>query len=140
MARLRPDLDIILDMLNTLQEALPGSAFIRSLHRQYLERGGLSKKQLQGLLGIAQRSGKIPSARLATLEAIILKRHVKEKSPLPPNLPLYQKDPGDGEMIRAILSKFPAHKRVLFLRGKYENNEPLSATEKDELRKFAKLL
>jgi hypothetical protein len=47
--RKKPDVDIIQDVLEATLEAYPASAFIQSLLNQYRERGGLSKKQLEGL-------------------------------------------------------------------------------------------
>jgi hypothetical protein len=43
-------------------------------------------------------------------------------------------------MITAILEKYPQHKRVLFLKAKYENNEFFSSTETADLEKFYRLL
>jgi hypothetical protein len=43
-------------------------------------------------------------------------------------------------MIEAILEKYPQHKRVLFLKVKYDNNEILNSTEIGELERFYKLL
>ena len=77
---------------------------------------------------------------MATLEAIILRKHSKHKSELPATAPLYSKDEAIGKMIDAILAKFPQHKRVLFFKSKYDNNEIFSAGEKTELQKFNKLL
>jgi hypothetical protein len=140
MARIRPDVDIIKDILEAVLEAQPGSSFTQSLLHQYLERGGLSKKQLQGLYSKAGKIKSIPPNKLATLEAIILKRPTKNKSSLPENIPLYEKDAGVGQMIESVLSKYPVHKRVLFFKAKYDNNEMLSAVELSELEKFSKLL
>lgn len=140
MQRLRPDVDIVLDTLKAVAEAQPHSSFVQSLLHQYQERGGLSKKQLQGLFGKAQKIGSIPSNKLATLEAIILKKHTKERSPLPETKPLYQKDENIGRLIRSILDKYPGHKRVIFLSSKYDNNEQLTSAEITELEKFKKLL
>ena len=81
MNRLKPDVDIVLDILKAVLEAQPLSSFTQSLLHQYQERGGLSKKQLQGLYGKAQKVKSIPAGKLATLEAIILKRPTKDKSP-----------------------------------------------------------
>jgi hypothetical protein len=44
-----PDVDVIRDILEQAEIAFPASAFIKSIHQQYLNRGGLSKKQLEGL-------------------------------------------------------------------------------------------
>ena len=140
MQRLKPDVDIVLDILKAVLEAQPLSSFTQSLLHQYQERGGLSKKQLQGLYGKAQKIKSIPSGKLATLEAIILKRPTRDKSPLPVSEPLYIKDEETGRMIAAILEKYPQHKRVLFYKSKYDNNEALPATEMTELQKFYKLL
>ena len=43
-------------------------------------------------------------------------------------------------MIEAIVEKYPQHKRVLFFKAKYDNNEVLSGVEKTELQKFCRLL
>ena len=140
MRRIRPDVDIIMDLLVAVAAARPEDAFVRSLHEQYQERGGLSKKQLQGLYGKASRLSGIPPSKLATLEAIILKKKSKERSALPAPTPLYQKDEETGRRINAILSKYPAHKRVLYFQSRYENNQPLSPAELSELLRFEKLL
>jgi hypothetical protein len=140
MRRIRPDVDIVLDILQAVAEANPDNTFSKSILQQYQERGGLSKKQLQGLYGKAQKVKSIPANKLATLEAIILKKPLKEKSVLPQAAPLYLKDEADGKLIAAILEKYPEHKRVLFLQSKYNNNEELTATEKAELVRFSKLL
>ncbi|MCX6317767.1 MAG: hypothetical protein NTW29_10775 [Bacteroidetes bacterium] len=140
MRRIRPDVDIILDLLNAVLAAHPDSAFTQSLLVQYQERGGLSKKQLEGLYGKASRLKDIPPGKLATLEAIILKKKGKQRSALPPNTPLYKADNEALFQVNQILEKFPAHKRVLFFRSKLENNEPLSGPEKTELKRFMGLL
>ena len=140
MQRLKPDVDVVLDILKAVLEAQPLSSFTQSLLHQYQERGGLSKKQLQGLYSKAQKVKTIPPPKLATLEAIILQKHTKEKSALPATVPFYEKDENTGKMIKAILEKYPQHKRVLFLKSKYDNNEPLSVVEMDELQKFSRLL
>ena len=138
--RKKPDVDIIQDVLEATLEAYPASAFIQSLLNQYRERGGLSKKQLEGLYHKAAKAPNLPPNKLATLEAEILKRPNRYKSALPPTTPLYTKDKEAGDLITAILAKYPQHKRVLFLKVKYENNEILSSTEIADLEKFYKLL
>ena len=140
MNRINPDIDVIKDLMKAVLAARPMSSFIQSLLHQYEERGGLSKKQLQGLYNKAEKIKTIPAGKLATLEAIILKKPTKFKSTLPQSMPLYTKDERAGEMLKSILAKYPQHKRVLFLKSKYDNNEPLSATETAELQKFNKLL
>ncbi|HRC21763.1 MAG TPA: hypothetical protein PK275_07115 [Chitinophagaceae bacterium] len=140
MQRLKPDVDIVLDILNIVAEKQPDNQFSQSILKQYQERGGLSKKQLEGLYGKAKRIPEIPQNKLATLEAIILRKHEKQKSELPANAPLYQKDEEAAEMIESILAKYPEHKRVLFFKSKVENNNLLSTTDMTELKKFFKLL
>jgi hypothetical protein len=140
MYRKKPDVDVINDVLKATLLAYPNSTFIQSLSFQYHERGGLSKKQLEGLLKKAEKVKAIPANWLATLEAEIRKRPTRYKSAAPPPTPLYSKDENVGEMISSILSKYPAHKRVLFFKSKYDHDEPLSAAELAELEKFHRLL
>ena len=140
MHRLKPGVDIVLDILKIVAEKQSGNQFSQSILMQYQERGGLSKKQLEGLYGKAKRIPEISQNKLATLEAIILRKHEKQKSDLPANTPLYQKDEGVVEMIESILSKSPQHKRVVFLKSKVDSNSPLSPAEVTELKKFHKLL
>ncbi|RYG25270.1 MAG: hypothetical protein EOO01_42820 [Chitinophagaceae bacterium] len=140
MNRIRPDVDIVNDLLKAVLEAQPASEFIQSLLRQYQERGGLSKKQLQGLYGKASRVSSIPPNKLATLEAIIRKKPTRYKSALPLAEPEQVKDERPGQLLNSILQKYPQHKRVLFLKSKYDHDEILSAAELSELEKFGKLL
>ena len=140
MYRKKPDVDIIDDLLKETLAAKPDSAFIQSLLHQYQERGGLSKKQLEGLYQKAAKIKTISANKLATLEAVILKRPTRYKSVLPPTTPLYTKDAATGKLIAEILEKYPNHKQVLFLKVKYDNNEILSATELSDLQRFHKLL
>lgn len=141
MRRIRPDVDIIMDVLKAVVEAQPHSGFAQSLLVQYQERGGLSKKQLQGLYGKAQNVKTVNPAKLATLEAIMLKKPTREKAPAPrTTAPLYQKDEAVGKAIKAILDKYPSHKRVLYFQSRYDNNETLSPAELRELQRFFKLL
>ena len=140
MFRKKPDVDIVKDLLELTAAAYPASTFIKSLAFQYEERGGLSKKQLEGLLKKAEKVAGIPTNKLATLEAMILKKPTRFKSALPENKPLYTKDERTGQLITEILEKYPQHKRVLFFKSKYENNEVFSAAETAELEKFYKVL
>jgi hypothetical protein len=140
MQRKKPDVDIIKDVLKASREAFPNSSFVQSLSLQYEERGGLSKKQLEGLYKKAEKISSIPPNWLATLEAEILKRPTRFKSTPPPPKPLYEKDEKTGVIIDSILKKYPQHKRVLFFQSKYQNNESLSSLEIAELEKFQKLL
>ena len=115
----KPGVDVILDVLNQTQAAYPESEFVKSLLFQYQERGGLSKKQLEGLHGKAVKVKTISEAKLATLQAIILKKHANHKSVLSAPTPLYTKDETVGKMIDSILEKYPQHKRVLFYKTKF---------------------
>jgi hypothetical protein len=136
----KPDVDVIMDILNETLQANPTSSFIQSLLFQYQERGGLSKKQLEGLHSKASKLTTISPGKLATLEAIILKKPTRYKSPLPTAAPAFVKDTATGDLITAILQKYPQHKRVLFYKARFDNNDLLSATDKSELEKFAKIL
>lgn len=134
------DVDVIKDVLDAMLVARPDSTFVKSLAFQYEERGGLSKKQLEGLYQKALKVEDIPENKLATLEAIIQKKPTKYKSAPPPPKPFYEKDERVGQMIDAILAKYPQHKRVLFFLNKYNNNETLAPVEVTELEKFHRLL
>ena len=140
MQRKKPDVDVINDILKAALLAYPNSTFVQSLSLQYQERGGLSKKQLEGLHKKALEIRDIPTNWIATLEAEILKRPTRYKSSPPAPKPLYAKDENIGRMIISILDKYPQHKRVLFLKSKYYNNEQLTSAEISELEKFYKLI
>lgn len=134
------DVDVIKDVLDAMLEARPDSSFVKSLAFQYEERGGLSKKQLEGLYQKASKVPSIPDGKLATLEAVILKKPTRYKSAPPPPTPLYTKNEQVGKMIDAILAKYPQHKRVLFFLNKYNNNETLAPVDVTELEKFYRML
>ncbi len=140
MEKKKPQIDIVNEVLEACILAYPVSSFIISIYKQYLQRGSLSKKQLQGLYGKAQKIQDFSPAKLATLEALIRKMPTRFKSELPPAKPLYEKEEGNGQLIDAILAKYPHHKRVLFLKSKYDNHEVLSPVEVKELNKFYQLL
>lgn len=133
----------VIDSINTLLEecimAYPLSSFIISLYKQYQQRGSLSKKQLQGLYDKASKIEGLAPGKLAAVEAIIKRMPTRFKSSIPENKPLYEKNEEAEKMINFILSKNPSHKRVLFLKTKINNNEPLSSIEMNELRKFAEV-
>ena len=136
----KPELDIIREILQSAIEYRADSVFLKSLYQQYLERGSLSKKQLQGLHDKASKIKEIAPGKLATLQAKIIKMADRFRSEIPETKPLYTKDESAGDLIKAILTKYPQHKRVLFLKSKFDNNEVLTATEITELKKFSKLL
>jgi hypothetical protein len=133
-----------LDMVNEVLEecilAYPLSSFIISLYKQYQQRGSLSKKQLQGLYGKASKIETLPPGKLAAIEAIIKRMPTRYKSELPQASPLFQKEESTGKLIAEILEKFPEHKRVLFLKAKYENNELISATDMNDLKRIKALI
>ena len=139
MIRKNPNVDVIKDVLQLSIAAYPGSNFLKSLLFQYEERGGLSKKQLQDLHAKALKVTTIPVGKLATLEAVILKKPTRYKSPLPVATPVIIKDK-TGQFINEILAKYPHHKMVLFLKTKYETSEQLPSQETAEIERLYKLL
>jgi hypothetical protein len=140
MIRKNPAVDVIYDILTLTSAAYPASNFIKSLLFQYQERGGLSKKQLQDLHTKASKVADMPPGKLATLEAVILKKPTRYKSPMPTAMPVVVKDEIPGQQINEILAKYPQHKMVLFLKSRYEGNDILSAGEKAEIERFYKIL
>lgn len=141
MENKRPGIDIVNDVLEACILAYPVSSFIISLYKQYISRGWLTKGQLQGLYSKAQNIEGLAPGKLAALEALINKMPNRYKSEAPKEAtPLYQKDESTGQLITAILAKYPQHKRVLFLQSKYNNNEPLNTTELADLKRFSQLL
>jgi hypothetical protein len=134
------EINIVFDILTKMKAVHPTSTFITSLYNQYCTRGGLSKKQLEGLLDKAQKTPEITQGKIATLQAIILKKITMERTKPTITAVLPQKDESLGKMLDEILAKYPQHKRVLFLQSKYNKNEAISISETDEVKKFAKLL
>jgi hypothetical protein len=134
------DVDVTMDILNILLKVRADSTFVKSLHQQYCDRGGLSKKQLEGLHDKASKVKEVPAPKLATLQAIILRKHSKHKSALPIKLKIEEKDEATGKLLDEILVKYPQHKRVLLLNSNYIKNGMLIPAEKEEVQKFHKLL
>ena len=134
------EVDIINEVLEDCIMAYPVSSFVISLYKQYQQRGSLSKKQLQGLYSKASKIEGIQQNKLATLEAVIKKMPTRYKSDLPAPQPLFEKNKQQGQLIDIILIKYPQHKRVLFLKAKYENNEVLSSAEMEDLKRFHQLI
>jgi hypothetical protein len=120
--------------------AKPDNAFIKSLHHQYCNRGGLSKKQLEGLYAKAKQSGVITSPKLATLEAIIKKKPTRFKSETVKKAPELKKDNQSAVLLQKILEKYPQHKMALFLQAKNKDNHSLTDTEIKEVERLAKIL
>ncbi len=133
------EINILLDILKQMVQAHPSSVFVNSLYQQYCNRGGLSKKQLEGLYSKAVKTEGISPNKLATLEAIIKKKPTRERAAATIPITAPAKDEATGLLLSSILTKYPQHKRVLFLKSKYDNNE-LSTLETAELQKFGKLL
>jgi hypothetical protein len=140
MQQNKPKLDIINMLLEDCIIAFPVSSFVISIYQQYQRRGWLSKKQLQGLYDKASKISGVPPGRLAALESIIKKMPTRERSELPENKPMIVKNEEAGKLIEDLLAKYPQHKRVLFLKAKYDSNEILTASDVSELKKFKRLL
>jgi hypothetical protein len=134
------EVNVILDILKSMLALKPESDFIKSLYDQYCNRGGLSKKQLEGLHSKASKTDGIPQGKLATLEAIIKKKPTRYKSEVTIQAPVQTKDEAIGQILAAILAKYPQHKRILFLQSKYINNDAITATEITEIQKLGALL
>jgi hypothetical protein len=135
-----PATDILLSILKKMQVLHPTSSFVASLHSHYCNRGGLSKKQLEGLLDKMMKTSDISQANIATVQAIILKKHVREKAkPTITPIPI-QQNTVYGKLMEEILLKYPQHKRILFLKSKYDKNEALAMQDFTEIEKLHKLL
>ena len=133
-------IDIINEVLEDCIMAYPVSSFIISLYKQYGVRGSLSKKQLQGLHAKASKIQGMSTSKLGTLEAIIKKMPTRYKSEAPAPKPLYEKDESTGSMINNIHEKYPSHKQVLYMKAKYDNNEPLSPSELRDLTRISEMV
>lgn len=140
LQRINPDIDIVAQIIQAVLTAKPDDAFCKSISIQYMERGGLSKKQLEGLLGKANRIPTITPGKLATLEAIIKKKHVTHRSEATITATVKTNDEEAGKMIAAILEKYPHHKKVVLFSSNYNKDGALAANEKEELIRFHKLL
>jgi hypothetical protein len=138
-ANKKPKFDIVEEILEDALGALPLSSLLIGYFKQYNQRGFLTKKQLIGLLAKAKQANSSPSSKLATLEVMIKKMPNRIKSELPESTPDFQKDPEVQPILDEILSKFPQHKRALFLQSKYLNNEVIIPQEMQELRQFQKV-
>jgi hypothetical protein len=134
------DVDVVSDILAATVAAFPSSEFIQSLSHQYLVRGWLTKKQLQGLYQKASKLNHIPPGKLATLEALLARMPTRTKSEKPALAPLVEKDEKTYALIEAILIQYPQHKRVLYLKSRLDNHEVLSAAEIAEAGRLHKLL
>lgn len=140
MIRKDINVDVVMDILKLSVTAFPASNFLKSFLFQYQQRGGLSKKQLQDLYDKASKVTEMPVGKLATLEAIILKKPTRYKSVINVGADIITKDEKTGALMEEILAKYPQHKMVVFLKAKYDNNEILSPNEKTEVERFYKVL
>ena len=140
MHHIKPDIDIVANVIEAVLAAKPDDTFCKSIQIQYMERGGLSKKQLEGLQGKALRIPGINPGKLATLEAIIKKKHVTHRSEVTLVNKEVEADTEAAYMLNEILQKFPQHKRVLFFKSNFLKDSQLLPTEKEELKKFYKIL
>jgi len=133
-------MDILLNILETLKVAKPDSLFISSLHQQYCNRGGLSKKQLEGLLGKALQSGVISEGQLATLEAIIKKKPNRYRSEKIEKAPEFDTSAEAVPLLKNILEKYPQHKMAVFLQNKLLAGQSLTDSEINEIKRLHQLL
>ena len=138
--RIDPEFDIVAQVIEAVLLAKPYDAFCKSIKVQYMERGGLSKKQLEGLHGKASRIKEINSGKLATLEAIIKKKHLTQRSEITVTKTETIVDTASEKMIDTILLKYPEHKRVLVFKANFAKDKILPKADKEELEKFYKLL
>jgi hypothetical protein len=134
------EINIILNILETLKNAQPNVMFINSLHEQFCNRGGLSKKQLEGLYSKAEKTGLISPAKLATLEAIIKKKPTRYKSDIITKAPEPEKKENILPLIDQILGRYPQHKMAIFLQSKIKHNDSINDQEIAEIKRLAKLL
>ena len=136
----KPEIDIINMLLEDCIMAFPVSTYVISIYQQYQKRGWLSKKQLEGLYDKASKIEDIAPGKLAGLEVIIKKMPTRYKSDKPEPTPLFVKNDEAGKMIDEILAKYPEHKRVVFLKAKYDNNEIITDTDMADLKRFSQFV
>ena len=134
------DIDIVKEILEKSLAARPENEFIGSLSRFYQERGGLSKKQMEGLHKYASRIRTIAPGKLATLEAIIKNRPTWQKQEISTAAVDLPNNEMVEEAITEILLAYPEHKRVLFIKSKLDQNQPITGADKDEIARFRKIL
>jgi hypothetical protein len=133
--------DVIDKVLEACYRYNKDALFVMSLMHQYEERGSLSKKQLEGLVAKARKVPDMPIGWLAAVEAIILKMPTRDKTPVD----LTKQTVTDSyekwiDQCKAILEKYPGHKRVLYFDALLQQRKPFSSVEQQELEKFYRLL
>ncbi len=131
--------DIVAELIQAVIQARPEDSFCLSIWQQYQERGNLSKKQLEGLLGKATKFTEVSPGKLATLEAIIKRKnqvHRTENSEIKETI----KDDAPLQEMNMILEKYPEHKRILFLKSRWIKDEIFTQAEIDDISRLKKLL
>ena len=139
----KSDYDFLNGVFEWLFYSLPPRAdntFIRNMYEFYKTRGGLSRKQLTALLNTINGIDAKPPFSPATIEAIIKKKAIKTKAPLPASRPLYEEDAGSREKLEKILALAPSHKAALLYLNKLNLHQPLTAAEKENIARFLNLL
>ena len=139
----KSDYDFLNGVFEWVFYSLPPRAdntFIRGMYEFYKTRGGLSRKQLTVLLNTINSIDAKPPFSPATIEAIIKKKAVKSKAPLPPATPLYQEDNVSKEKLEKILALAPAHKAALLYMNKLNLHQQLTSAEKESIGNFLTLL
>ncbi|MBL0883708.1 MAG: hypothetical protein IBJ16_10255 [Chitinophagaceae bacterium] len=133
--------DVIDKVLEACYQYNKDALFVMSLMHQYEERGSLSKKQLEGLVAKARKVPDMPVGWLAAVEAIILKMPTRDKTPIDLNKQTVT-DPYEkwANQCKAILQRYPGHKRVVYFDDLLQQHKPFSSIEQQELEKFYKLL
>ena len=133
-------IDVTLHILDTLNQKNPDDPFVSSLHHQYCNRGGLSKKQLEGLMKKASQSSVITETHLATLQAIINKKPNRYKSEKIEKAPEFDKAKEVQPLLSNLLEKYPQHKMLVFLQQKLNSGQSFSDFEIGEVKRLFKLL
>ena len=95
---------------------------------------------MQGLYAKASEIADLAPGKLAGIEAIIKRMPTRDKSATTEPAPVITKDESLGKMIQSILSIYPEHKRIVFLKAKYDNNENLITAEVDDIHRITKLI
>jgi len=116
------------------------NSYIRNIFDFYKNNGGLSGKQIQVLLNEIEKIEVKPPFNPATLEAIIKKKAVKYRSPLPAVTPMYTEDTESKDKLERILEMAPQHKAAIKYLNKVTLNQELTSAEKDDINNFLNLL
>lgn len=134
------NIDVVADLLKAVLSAKPDDSFCASLLEQYKLRGGLSKKQLEGLLGKATKFTYVAPGKLATLEAIIKKKNIIDRSISSTLKQEIVIDETPLLQMNEILVKNANHIRIVFLKSKWEKEGQLSKAEIDDIKRLHKIL